>query len=103
MSPFAWKGPSKIGQWQRRVVRQAGETDLTILVLSDTSDSNLVYALPATPNLATDENGEPLATLTVALSRQPRPDQDSIRDLVDHALFGFTLTLSLPDVLKGDR
>lgn len=96
MSPFARKGPSSSAEWQKRVVRESGGTDLTILALPDGGDSHVVHALPAIPRLGANENGEPRVTFTVVLSRQPRPDHDSICDLVDHGLFAFTLTLSLP-------
>src|SRR5919206_2603872 len=89
-------GPSATAQWERRVA--GGTAGPAILTLADASAPEVLYALPAAPRLGLDGAGEPALTLTAILSRMPRADEPSIRELVERGHFGVTLTLAPPAI-----
>ena len=102
-------GPSGTADW---VVRQAGAADrpLPILVLPDAANPqradaglpNLYYVLPQVPQVARDNTGRPVLSLSLVLYRRPRPGDDSIFELIQSGSLACDLTLELPDDLSSD-
>ncbi|MFD8493162.1 hypothetical protein [Amycolatopsis sp. NPDC059657] len=51
-------------------------------------------AIGSAPRVRRDGDGRPVFGLTVALSRRPRPDETSVRHLVEHGQCGFELSVA---------
>lgn len=59
-------------------------------------------SLPSAPRLRRDADGRPALSLTLVLSRRPRPDEESVSDLVELGHLGFELSLAAPaDAVAG--
>lgn len=54
------------------------------------------HVLRERPELAREADGRPVLSLTLLLKRQPRPDEESIRPLVERAVLRFDATLVVP-------
>ncbi|WP_410667915.1 hypothetical protein [Amycolatopsis sp. cmx-4-68] len=70
----------------------AGEPEVLLL-----SSDGAYRALPAVLRLLRDKTDRPALSLTLVLSRRPRPDEESVADLVELGHLGFELSLAAPE------
>jgi hypothetical protein len=96
-------GPSGRADWQDRQGGDRAPTHPTLLLLPDERNPELVktgqpeqyYYLPKTPSLVRDGAGKPVFSLTLLLSRQPRPEDDTIQPLIQQGVLAFELGLTV--------
>ncbi len=98
-------GPDGSIRWEETPL--AGEPAAAIFTLPDAANDArvaagqpaIVYALPKNPLLVRRANGDPVFSLTLLLSRQPRPDEDSVYPLIERGILGFDVSLGVPMAL----
>ena len=95
-------GPDGSVRWEE--ISLSGGSPAAIFTLPDAANAArvaagqpaIVYALPKTPLLVRRANGDPVFSLTLLLSRQPRPDEDSVYPLIERGILGFDVSLGVP-------
>ncbi|MGB3296580.1 MAG: hypothetical protein WBB01_26640 [Phormidesmis sp.] len=104
-------GPDGGSCWQETPL-SSGSPPAAIFTLPDAANDarvaagqpEIVYALPDAPLLVHRANGDPVFSLTLLLSRQPRPDEDSVYPLIERGILGFDVSLGVPtDLLPPPR
>ncbi|HYP42354.1 MAG TPA: hypothetical protein VEX13_18520 [Chloroflexia bacterium] len=104
MSSATLAGPSGQAEWEeRRLESEGGGMGAvnTILVLPDASNKSAsaklgtYYYLPHAPLVKRDVAGSPVFSLTLVLSRNPRPDEDTVYPLISQGILNIGLTLDL--------
>ena len=95
-SPDAGWGVMDAGAEFDRPLRLRFLPDLANDALENDGQRAVGYALRDQPVLAANAAGAPVLSLTLVLSRQPSPDEDSIDALVQSGVITFDVTLASP-------
>jgi hypothetical protein len=66
-----------------------------LLITPDPSSPDRYFYLPLEPRLSSRSDGKPVFSLTVVLTRPPKPGEASILPLIDRSLFTASFTLAL--------
>ena len=97
-------GPSSSVPWAETTLADDNNSPMTLLTLPDAANSARVaagqsaifYALPKTPAVVQRANGDPVFSLTLLLSRQPKPTEDNIHPLIERSILGLDIKLGAP-------
>ena len=99
-------GVSSSVAWEDRQLGAGSDRPLLLLILPDAANTDqttpIYYYLPKVPQLARKADDRPIFSLTLILSRQPSPDDDSIYTLVEHGILTFELTLAVRSQLLAE-
>lgn len=102
-------GPAGALHWAEELISTGPLSKILVLpdaaneALAAAGNPAIMYALPNRPLLVSRTNGEPVFSLTLLLSRQPKPNEDNIYPLIEKGIVGFDVSLGVPLSLLQQR
>ena len=97
MVDVALLGASSSKHWETKQILNAEGGSFTVLISPDAAtEAKTFYVSPTAPLLVRRVNGEPAFSLTLVLSRQPKPEEETIYPLIEQGIVGFDLKLGVP-------